>query len=50
MQNRLRLSTLNGYVLIENGETPMTVFPFRSCAEMFRKLKNLEAEKEVLLG
>ena len=87
MQNRLRLSALDGYVLIddnnvfvmndvdpavqvsldewetlrdkfrlddtvdyENGETPMTVFQFRSCVEMFRKLKNLEAEKEGLLG
>jgi len=87
MQNRLRLSALDGYVLIddnnvsvmndvdpavqisvdewetlrekycfddtvdyENGETPMTVFQFRSCVEMFRELKNLEAEKERLLG
>jgi len=86
MQNRLRLSALDGYVLIddnnvsvmndvdsavhisldewetlrekyrlddtvnyENGETPMTVFQFRSCVEIFRNLKNLEAEKERLL-
>ena len=87
MQNKLRLSALDGYVLVEdnnvsvmndvdpavqisldewevfrekfrlddtvdyeNGETPMTVFQFRSCVEMFRELKNLEAEKERLLG
>ena len=86
MQNKLRLSALDGYVLIddnnvsvmndvdpavqisldewevfrekfrlddtvdyENGETPMTVFQFRSCVEIFRNLKNLEAEKERLL-
>jgi len=86
MQNKLRLSALDGYVLIDddnvsvmndvdsavqisldewetlrekyrlddtvnykNGETPMTVFQFHSCVEMYRKLKNLEAEKEGLL-
>lgn len=87
MQNKLSLSALDGYVVVdgnnvsvmndkdpavqisldewetlredfrlddtvdyENGETPMTVFQFRSCVEVSRKLKNLEAEKERLLG
>jgi len=86
MQNKLNLSALDGYVLIddnnvsvindvdsavrislgewetlrkkyrlddtvdyEKGETPMTVFQFRSCVGIYRELKNLEAEKERLL-
>ena len=34
----------------EKGETPMTVFQFNSCVEIFRKLKNLELENVKLIA
>ena len=42
LRGELRLNTAVDY---EAGETPMTVYQFRSFVEVTRKLRNLEAEK-----
>jgi len=46
-RKELRLEDTVNY---SNGETPMTVLQFRAYVEIFRELRNLEAEKEGLLG